>query len=321
MSYGQNFRLGLSFQNSYGTLNQDSYFWLPALSEGVGIEKPPLVAQGMRGIFDEGDYYEGPTSIPGEIEMEADPVSLGVLLKAVLGPPATVTSDALYTHTFEPRTSDFDKLSAGNPFTLQKYMDDAGSAFLYQDLVGASLELNISAGELLKAKLGIVGGAYSQVVAAAASYPTNKLWTWDQGSSQLGGAAVDQFTQFTVKIEEQLEAMHTLNNSKVPSRVKRTGSRAISIDGTLKFDDQDEYQQFLTQAERELILHFEGSTAVQSGYNEICTIKAPLLRYKEFKPLAGGPGEMEVSISAAGVYSVNSATGLQVILGNAQAAY
>lgn len=318
--YGQESQIGISFQDSFGTSQQDSIFWIPKLSENISKEIPQLVEQNLKGIFDEGAHYEGPHSINGPIETEANPVSVGVLLKCVMGEPATVNSDSLYTHTFKPRTSDWDSKAANVPVTIEKYLG-VGSADLFYDMNGTSLTLSVTNGELMKGSVEFVGGSNSQQANSAASYPTNKLWSWDTSSVSIGGSGKSEIMDMTITLNEQLEAMHTLDATKTPSRIKRTGFRTVEVSGTLKFDNADEYQQFLDQSEREMIIHFEGVTAVQSGYNEALTITLPSLRWIEDKPAAGGPGEIEVGVTGKGVYNVGSATAMEVVLYNGQSGY
>lgn len=322
MSYGQNSKIGISFQDSYGAgqSSQSSIFWIPKLSEGINIDKPPLIEGNLRGVYDEGAHHEGMNTIGGPIEVEAAPIPLGALFKCVLGDPVTVTSDALYTHTFKPRIADWSEQCANVPVTIEKYVD-AGSADLFYNMAGTTLTLNVAHGEFVKASVEFVGGDHSQQADTAESYPDTTLWPWDATSVSIGGAGHPEIMDMSVVLSENLEAMGTLDGTKTPSRIKRTGFRTTEISGTLKFDNATEYQQFLDQNERELIVHFEGNTAVQSGYNEAVTLKCPLMRHVDFKPAAGGPGEIEVGFSSKGVYSVTSATALQIELRNSQSGY
>ena len=321
MSYGMKTNIGISFQNSFGTALASSIYWVPFLSEGFAVTKEPLVAENMNGVFDEGATYEGANSNEGKLEVEANPIMMGVLLKSMFGGPTTVTSGAYYTHTFKPRTADFDDYAANIPLTITKNLGDTGSAHRYYDMVASKMSMSVANGELLKTSIEFMGGKYSQIVAPAASYPTGKSWTWDVASVALAGTANADMSEFNLEIDEALENKYTLNNTKTPSRTKRSGRRTMSVGGTLIFDNQTEYQQFLAQAERNLTVHMRGTTEVQSGYVETLTLTVPLFRYVEFKPVAGGAGKLEVGFSGKGVYSVTSATMLQVTLANTQAAY
>jgi hypothetical protein len=321
MSYGMKTNVGISFQNSYGTALTSSIYWVPFLTEAFAVTKEPLVQENMSGVFDEGATYEGLNANEGTLEVEAHPISMGVLLKAIFGAPTTVTSGAYYTHTFKPRTADFDDFAASNPVTITKALGDTGSAHQYYDMVASKLSLSVANGELFKASVEFMGGKYSQVTAPAASYPTGKSWTWDVSSVAIAAAANADIAEINVELDEALENKYTLNASKTPSRTKRSGRRTMSVGGTLIFDTQSEYQQFLSQTERNLTVHMRGATAVQSGYYETLTITVPLFRYVEFKPVAGGPGKLEVGFSGKGVYSTTSATMLAITLANTQAAY
>ena len=322
MSYGQDSTVALCFQNSYGTALTNSPYWISHISESFAVTKEQLIAQGMRGLFYEGDHYEGMNACEGDLETEAHPITVGAILQAALGSPTTVQSGNIYTHTFNPVTTDFDQFAANPPVTIVKDLNDGGSAHLYYDMVAANLTLSVANGEFLKAKIGFMGGKYSQTSALTASYPTGKSnWTWDVASMSMGGAAQVDIAALNVVLEESLENRYTMNGAKTPSRTKRSGFRVVTFDGTLIFENQTEYQQFLAQSERELDVLFRGTTEIQSGYYEELRIQLPGARYGEFKPVAGGAGIIEVSFSGKGVYNVNSATGMRITLVNTQPAY
>lgn len=321
-AYGQKSNIGLIFQNSYGTAGAvGSVHFLPYLSESIGLNIPPLYSENIRGIFDEGDSYVGPKTVDGDIETEAQPIVLGAMLKSILQLTGSVNSGSIYTHTFKPRASDFDDKCANNPVTIFKRLD-MGAYEMFSDMNGTTLELGISQGEFLKCKVGYVGGAQSVTSGTpTASYETGKRWKWDSSSFSFGGTGKAEVVNGSIKVDEGLEAQHTLNAVNAPSRIKRQAFRNISVDLTLKFDDWSEYQAYLDSSEREAIINFVGAVEVQSGYKENLTIKLPLMRYEEVKPASGGPGAIEVTAKARGKYSVTSATALWITLVNTQAAY
>lgn len=321
MSYGMKTSVGMSFQNSYGTALVSSIYWIPFLSEGFAVSKEPLVGEGMTNIFDEGATFEGLNAIEGTLEVEAHPILLGAMFRAMMGSPATVSSGAYHTHTFKPRTADFDDFAASGPLTISKVLGDAGSSHRYFDMVASKMSLSVANGELLKASMDFMGGKYAQVVAPTASYALGKAFTWDVASVSLAGTANADVSELNVELDESLENTYTLNAARTPSRTKRSGRRTLSVGGTLIFDNQTEYQKFLDQSERNLTVHLAGLANVQSGYNELMTIIVPLFRYVEFKPVAGGAEKLEVGFSGKGVYSTTSATMLQITLANTQAAY
>lgn len=323
MSYGMKTNLAVSFQNSFGTALANSLYWTPFLSEGFAVTKEQLINENMSGVFDEGAHYEGVNAVDGTLECNAHPIILGALLKAVWGSPTSVQvqSGSIYSHTYKPRTADFDVYAANIPVTITKDLGDTGSAHQYYDMVASKISLGIANGEFLKTTVEFMGGKYSQVAAPAASYPTGKNWTWDVTSISVGGTANSNLSEINIEVDEALENKYTLGTQKTPTRTVRSGRRTVSIDGTLIFDNQTEYQKFIDQSERELIVHLKGTVEVQSGYYETLLIKCPLFRYAEFSPVAGGPEKIEVGFSAKGVYSTTSATAIQITLVNTQAAY
>lgn len=320
-AYGQKASIALCFQDSYGTSNVDSLHFIPFISESVGVEKPPLISENIRGIHDEGDDYEGKNMVAGDLVAEAQPIALGAMLASVMGKPSSVQSTGIYTHTFKPVATDFDDYAANVPVSYLKDLNDGGSASLFQDLNGNTLSLGIVEGEFLKATVGFVGGQDSQIAAVAASYETGKRWTWDVSSLSIGGSAKPEVMDLTISIDESLEAQHTLNGSKYPSRIKRTGFRTIEVAGTMKFDNQTEYQAFLAQSEQAMVMTLTGPTEIQSGYYETLTIRAPALRWREDKPTIDGPGQIEVSLTGAAKYLTTSATALEMVLVNTLAGY
>ena len=320
MSYGMDAGIGISFQNSYGTAFTSSMHWLEPISESVDLKKAQLVRKGLRGIYDEGAYQEGANTVGGDISIEARAIPLGVLLSAVMN-RTTVTSTGVYTHTFKPRTADWDGFSAERPFTYHKHLGDVGSAHLYADMNGNNLEMAIKDGELLTAKLGIVGGTYSQIAEVAAVYPTGDALNWAVASASLGGSGRADFRALNVTVNNNLEAKHTLSTSKYPMRVKRGGVRSVEVSGTLIFSSQTDMQSFIGQTEQRFFLQLTAPTMIQSGYYESLNIDVPSMRFTDHPITVGGPAELEVAFKAKGVYNTGSATNIAITLVNSKAGY
>lgn len=327
LSYGMKSAVALALQNSFGTPNVTSLHFIPFLTENVGLEKPPLISENLRGVFDEGDDFSGPAVIAGELEAEAQPLAVGAMISAALNAPTTVTSDAIFTHTWEPPQTDFDNFSATVPVTYHKHLNDTGSAQTFGDLNAATLEFSVAAGEFLKVKNTFVGASFRQEAAVTPVYPTGRRWTWAVGSFSIGGVAIPQLMDLTLTLEQAIEASHTIDADIFPNRIKRTGFRTLAIEGTMKFDDQDEFQDFIAQdssfvaTEEAMIFNFVTPTEIQSGFFEQLTIECPLFKYREYKPVAEGPGQIEVGFTAAGKFDVGSNTAMRITLINSLAGY
>lgn len=320
MSYGNQAVFGLCFQNSGGAVLTNSVHYIPFVSEDIKVEKPDIMKQGNRGILDEGDSYEGMNTVGGSIVCEAHPISMGVLFKSMFGDPATSLVNSHYQHIFKPRTNDWDDKYANQPATV--LMDrDVSSNFVYYDMIGTSIELNAKNGEFLTANVQFVGANYSNSATVSASFPSDSTWTWDAASISDGGTATDRIVDLTVKVDEKLEAKHTMNATKLPSRIKRTDRRSIEISGTMKFESMADYDNFLNKTERNVTATFRNNVEISSGYYETLEIIAPLGRTTEFGMPVGGPGEVEATFAMSAKYSVTSATATQFTLTNTQTAY
>lgn len=322
MSYGQNGYLAISFQNSYGTKLTNSQHFIPIISESVGLNKEQIISESMRGTFDQGAAYEGLNSVDGDIEVEAHPANIGVLLKAVLGDPTTSNVVSFVKqHVYIPSTRDFDKYAAQRPMTIEKYLTDGGSAMQFYDCIGASIEFGVANGELLKAKMSVLGGQFTQVADQAFSFPAHKSWAWDTASVQVAGAAHATFLDATITVDNALGNKHTLGGKKTPQYTKRTGARLVNINGTLLYEDQDDFQNFLSQVEQTLKITFTGGTSIQSGYFDVLTFEFPNFKFTELKPVNPGPGQIEVSFTGQAIYNVNSGTSMKVTLVNTATGY
>lgn len=321
MGYGQNGTLAINFQNSFNGPIVSSNYFIPILSESVVVKKEPLISGDMRGIYDEGDTYEGKNSVEGDIEFEPDNTTLGVFCRAAFGSAAVVTSDDLQTHTFKPRTVDFDRFSAETPLTIIKDLDVAGSDQIFYNCCVSALEFSVANGEFLKVKATIMGGRYTQQDTAAAAYSTDNKWTWDVTSFQLGGSGIPDLQNVTITLDEVLGNKFSMDGTKTPSHTKREGFRVVSVAGTILFSDQDEYQKFIAQSEQGMELYMSTGIEVQSGYAESIKFVAPALRYNTFEPTLNGAGLTEVGFEGSLKYHAGSATAIELTLVNTHTAY
>ena len=318
MSYGQDVTLGLSFQNSFdGTANISSLYFLEVVDESLSLSIEQLTRQGMKGLFDENVNQEGKNSVDAEITIEGMAVPLGVLLSAIFDRSSTAISSNYYSHTFTPKQADFDKFCAMNPITGFVDLADGGSAHTYPNLAASKIDFTIANGEFLTAKLGVLGGAYAQtnsVNVDSASFITGDAIDWSLSSLSFGGTGQCFISDMTIAVDESLEAKHMLCTTKAPSRIKRSGKRTISINGTIQFDDQTEYQKFKSQSTQQFIATFRMSS-------EMLKFDLPQMKYTEFPLDVGGPGQMEIAFNAKAEYHTGSGNAMTVTLINTMAGY
>lgn len=321
MPYGQDAKLAIAFQNSRDTTaNVGSVYLIPFLSESVEPQRPELLSQNMEGQFDEGEDYGGARQVAGTIVSESQPITVGVFLKALLGDPVSVTSDAIYTHTFKPKTADYGPKEVNQPMSAFKNLAVVGDEMLvFDNLVATRGELRIANGEFLQMTLDVTGGRVATKVGSnALGSAVGKKWTWDVTSLQLGGAANTDFSDITVTIDEQSSSRWVLKTSKDPDRVKRDGRRQVRVSGTVKFVDQTEYDLFLASTTQALSLTMTGPTEIQSGYYDTLRIVAPAFKYLTYPIGFQDPSEKLVGFEGKAEYHTGSACSIAITLINTQ---
>lgn len=328
MPYGQDAKVGLAFQNSHGDAVTDigSFYTMPFLSEGVTPVVPELLSLNMEGRFDEGEAYAGARNVAGTIANEAQPVTIGILMKAVMGDPVTASNSTalgeFFEHTFKPRIADFDVNVTGNPMTMHKNLADGGQVPIYKDLVGTRLEISVANGEFLQASVNFTGGNVGTKVASQSlTAATGKKWTWDVTSLELGGASNTDFASITVIVDEQATPRWALKTSKDPDRVKRDARRQVRVNGTIKFVDQTEYDKFLATTTQALALTLTGAVEIRSGYFDALKIEAPAFKYLAYPVEFSDPAELMVTFEGKADYHVGSATSIAFTLTNTQALF
>ena len=324
MGYGQDSKIGLAFQTSWGTAaDTSSLYNIPFISESVTPERPELIGQNNFGRFDEGIGEAGPQNVGGTIQGEAQSRALGVFLKALCG-SATTTQVLLdvNTHKFTPMTADFDVNVTGIPMTYYKNVADGASAYFYKDLIGTALELSLSNGEFLMMNMTFTGGGVGMIASLAVTDDLSERFTWDVTSIQLGGAANTEFSDLTITIDEQASVRHTLRTSRDPSRVKRDDKRQVRVSGTLLYNDPGEYNSyFLANSYQALTINLkESAVEIQSGYYDEVLIEIPRFKYLAY-PIPLETGELQVSFEGKADYHAGSGHSIAITVQNTQANY
>ena len=108
MAYGQDTQLGICFQNSMGETLTQSVYWIPHIDESFALTKETVKEQSAYGRFSPGGMHEGKNANEGGFNAEINMLTLGAVVKSVLGEPnATINSGSVYWHVFQDLTTDF----------------------------------------------------------------------------------------------------------------------------------------------------------------------------------------------------------------------
>lgn len=320
MSYGAQSKFGLARQSAGGTAVSvaTSYHGFGMVSHDVGLEKDELVSQNLVGRFEEGAVYAGISRVLGTIEFEVTPRNLLASLAACVNhAPASVTSGSLRTLTFLPNTSDYDATYVKAPWTVYSQFTDANSGEQFFDVQFGQFELQVRAGQFLRGRLTANGGARSpngvgslNVLPDAAD--VSRLFPWNVSSISIGGSAVGEFSDITVRINENIEPQYTVNASLAPYKYSRSGFRDVTISGTLFLVNRALLNDFMADTQRRLLITLMNTRAeIQSGYFNTLIIDVPQMKITALKPSVSGPGEVQVNFSARGVLDPSSNYSIQ----------
>lgn len=304
--YGMQSHVMFQFQNSYGASLINSLEAIPFTSETLELQIEQMEDAGLRARFYKNPSFSGARSIEGSLSVEAEPESIGFLVTAFCGSD-NVTG---HTHTFQLNQEDFDPIVASRPFTAEVFRD-VGSAFLYYDLVGNTLDISATNGELVKFELGVIGGGFSKKVASSPTFPADQIpFKWDQAAVSIDGNTELDITDLSISGNKNLEAIYSLQSSSAPRKIKRSGFEEISVTGTILFQSHSWFDAFNDQTTHQLVVNY------QSNSPNALSIDMPQIKFTAFNVVADGPEIIEVDFTAMAEFSTGSGTAMQIDLTN-----
>lgn len=231
----------------------------------------------------------GQRSVAGDVTMELGDQGFGrwwkhALGKVVTSQPAAGPSPLVYLHTFTPGD-----LPPG--MTIQVGRPDVGGTvrpFTYTGCVLASWSLECSVGEFATFGATILGRTGTTATGlAVASYPAGlDTVSFVAGTLTIDGVAID-VKSFTMKGVNTVTSERFFLGSRFRKRPLEVGMRII--DGTFEpeFEDLDLYDAFISGAEAELELYFEGDI-IEDALPFFTRVTANV-RYDDGTPTVGGP--------------------------------
>jgi hypothetical protein len=326
--YGKRSHLGITYQQSFDQIPDftSSAQMIPNVRHNIAVNRPHIIQENMRGIYDEGESYRGPHEVTGEIESEAHPITMGYMFDAFFGDATVTTSDNIHTHEWKPNTSPFDGVGGSSfkrPFGLiQQGVVVAGGATVnyYYNLVANTLELSVSEGELLKTKLTYMGGTDGE---NTDSYTETYLTSTERFSWDMCTISENHpISEFTVTFEDPIEPKYYLNTSVWPSKNVLSGRRRISFSGVMHYENNSYYQKFIDKDEVTLQLTIEDTaTEIQSGYYNKMHLTIYKARIETVEANATGAGETMLSFSGNAHYSSAQAGNMSLTLTNTKSSY
>lgn len=319
---GAKAHLGIAPEVTWGTAVAAATY-IPLISETITTEIEQVKDEGLRGRFADGDQYPGLATSAGDLVFDARPVSIGHILRAVLGAPTTAGVNPTYTHTFTPAETNFSSDCPLPPLTLEMFRD-LGQAHQYAGFQANSLRFEFGAAQkLLRTTLnGFAKGKPVAIVKTSPTYETAEPFKWRQlafkmGDTLAGATALAYLESFGLTITNNVEGVEISSgaaNGEI-GRVDRNGLRVVDVQATLAIPDLTEYNKFLDGTDRAFDITFtiDANTSLQ--------FKLPKVRYEAFPLNVGGPGRLSAQVTGKAKYSATDTFDIQVVLKNSQATY
>lgn len=290
------YQLGLGLETTYGTGVTPSRFfesevafdYTPVKVQGAGTRPGKAVNRLNRNKL-------ARVEVSGSQDLEVPTSGFGFLLKAALGDvsSAQVATSGVYQHVATHRTAS-DYLDS---YTVQGVLPELGSStrpFTFTGCMVKSLELSVSEGGILTAKLDWVGKDMTTATAAAvASYPDSDLFTFVDGQITIGSTVTAPtstalatatatitnpvINDFSVKIDNGLDsAGYGLGGAGKRSRKNALGMRAIT--GKISAEFRNELvSAYTAQTPLAVVLNFVGSKDIAtSGGPQYATLQIVL---------------------------------------------
>lgn len=270
MASGTGGQLAIQKASSLFAAQTSVDLWQNFVSESITHNLEELEEGSIIGRRDAPPSHKGIDFSDGDIEFEPNPNAIGHWLTGAMG---TVTSSLVtdagstgansgddagkpyFWHEWRPRVAAFSNRTFLEPYAVMIYRD-VGSAFQVNGTIFPKLEFDISAGQLTKATVGIMGRDSVRIerIAAIESLVSSggRPWVWDMASIELSTdltsanlAADTSFEQLTITLETPHEGVVLLDGTKKYAEFQPNDFRRITFSGTQTFRDHDAYNKFI----------------------------------------------------------------------------
>lgn len=278
---GMRTRLLLDFEEAYGASpavksGRVLKFNSESLSANREAEEPETIA----GRRDSVEPILGNIDVSGSLTLPAELISMGLIMRGLLGAPMTTEADELYRHVF--------KTSAEPPsMVIEKGFTDTGVYFLYNGCKVSSFEMTVGGSGELTVTVGIIGGKRTlnteSYDTAPISLPFVRLQNF-KASIHEDGVLIGNVSSFSVNINPNLE------NDKYA--IGGGGFRTelpeglLSVTGTIStfFKDASLLQKAVDSVTTSLKL------VLDAGAKGSFELLFPEVRLEQKDPEVGGPG-------------------------------
>lgn len=341
MAVGMEGFLGVGVESSGGADATGAYSaaivdFIPFVSENLTVQRNDLPDPSIWTNFDERRMYNGLQRVEGGIQTVMHPLLTGYLLRSAFDVTTSARANLFLNgisshagvigHRFITGQTQFQSGSGSDLPTLTFEINrgpimGAGSSFMYYNNAANVMELTIEAGQFARCNFEYIGRTYGGKIRSTPSYVPAEAFLWNTASVSVNNAAKPFYENLTFRLENNLEAVPTLDGRLTPDLVKRNDFRRVNVNGSLSFRNFEDYQGFVNGSETNLEMTFTGKTLTGSlnvNHAETLYIQTPKFRYSTFPLNVGGPGRISVGFTGRGMIDQTSLYSMQVVVVNSR---
>jgi len=301
--------VGIAPETTFGTGVDPSDF-IPFTSEGFKDGPETIQESQIRALLDQAPKYKGMQAVTGTLSGVAYPGILGILLRAALGSP-TDSGAGPYVHTYTPIQSAFSSDAALPSYSI--VVKRGPQLVRYLGMVCSGLTLKFTQGGLVTFDTNWIGQDVDTPSSPTVTLPSDAPFQMTAALTR-GGAAEASLQDYSLAINNTLEALKLINNTSKIARIAWSGIRTIAITGTADFAATDLYDQFkLFSGQAWVIDHTQGTDELQ------VTLPAGLVT--DAGAAIGGEGRITLSFTSDGMYDTVTSKALEIALTNSVASY
>lgn len=246
-------RTGLARQAAYGTAVTS---FTPVKLTDIGSTELEIAKIENDEIFGGLDTFapeNGLRSASISFSGRAYPDALGYFLNMIAGTPVTVPAGLGFEHTFVPSDALPPRYTIG--------MDEPNGIDAYfRDVLLSNFTLSQEVGDVLTFSIdGIASQRVVTPVTVGATGLETRAFRYSDFTAEVDESEYVNFKSVSISVDNPVENIFTLNGEDVAITQEYTGRRSVTIDGTLRFENDAESlrAEFETNAVVDLLFEWE----------------------------------------------------------------
>jgi hypothetical protein len=275
--------VGYAVETVEGDLTAPNIF-LPVSSFSFDSTNDFIMPDQIRGSRDRSIAMVSPYSVSGSMDMELVPNGIRPLLKSAVAASGTINASAYsgggYQTVFTPGSAE------DTTFSFESSAADI-LIMRYGGLRVNTLEISAAFGEIVTSTWGFEGTTRAkQTGTSTESYAAVYPFHFTGASISIDGSEAANVKNFSFSVGNNLDRIGTLRKTRDWYR-SSFGMRDVGLSATMDFQNTNEYDLFLAEAEFAVLLHLEGASLGTS--KETLAISIPRVRWNMVNaPLTAG---------------------------------